>query len=1371
MSVEPLRSLLTGLGLDPTPREIAEILWLATRLPAAPTPADADVPEADPSRNPAEKTDDTAPSLPDEETAPKPTPTVPVYAPTAAHHSADAARPAARPVRLAADPLLPRQLDVLRALRPLKRRVPSRRDTEFDEEATLESMARRSLPHRKGTLLPVLRPAAERWLDAVLVVDGHPTGLLLWTPLVREVHRLLVRLGAFRDVRLRYLHSRPDGTPGLSAHPAPSPDRIRGVSEIHDPAGRRLVLVLTDGVAPGWQSPAVREAMRQWAAAGPLVVLQALPERLWRRTALPTVPARLRRAPLSAANTDLEYSGRRRGTRELPAGSVPVPVVELDPDWLRPWAELVAGVGPPVTDGAVTLLAARHRPPPPVADDRSPTRRLEDFHATATPEAFRLLACLSAVPLTVAIMRVVQAAMLPGTPPTVLAEALFSGLITPVPTDGSPAPTDVPHDFLPGVRAMLLESLRAHEVDRILREVSRFIERGDTTPGRISALLPDPTSGADLSADAVPWALLREEALVRAGLTTPAERIPSPSDDPDSVAQGTPHPYRLSGLITVADFSDVYLGVGADGNRAVVKRQPSDAYLEPDLFSELARVEAEALRRMGGRYAPPLLGIDREVPPTWLAMGYVTSVTGDAAANLIHGPWSSNGPSDDFHALSQLARVLAEALDRAHTAGIVHGNLSPHAVLVVPDTVVLISWVYAQFDGRAHAYPQYRQHATGYLPPEGYPQDAPLDPSFDMYGLGAILLREATRGNSLSHHPQALARLPAHLGGLRNLITRCLDPDPQRRPSARQLLAELGDLAAPRAVYRADGTAAGDRRGPWERLDATPGFEGVKRFLWGLRAETEAARDREVSGPGRPAATDRPLRHLVFSGNPGTGMTTAARLVGEIFHNLGLLDRGHVVEVRMTDLVAGYVGQSVGLTSSAVERALDGVLFIDEAYELHSSYGGFADETLSTLLTRMEQDRDRLVVIFAGLPDRMRDFLAAEPGLARRVPAENVIEFPELDPQALMTLLEGRLEEHGVSLAADAAEGLRRIVSEMHVRRNEGFPSAREMRILADAVVGRWADRVGRDVSEPVTDADIPEPYRAYLRVPAPDPSALLAGFDDLVGLETVRETLADLAGHLRDGQDLNERVLPHLLFTGPPGTGKTTVARIVGRLLHGLGLLRSGHCVEVTRADLVAEYVGQTAPRVRDAVHAALDGVLFIDEAYSLGQDTHAAYDFGAEAIDVLIGEMERWRSRLCVIAAGHPREMRAFMAANPGLASRFRTRVHFPDYDSADLVEILGRMAAAENYVLGPGVPARAAAWLDGARLSDPPAFDNARSGRRLLNLMEARMAARYHRDSNLTDSDLPVASLPLEFLPEDVPEPPRSGRPPDATGRGNP
>ncbi|MFG2995937.1 AAA family ATPase [Streptomyces sp. NPDC048340] len=627
-------------------------------------------------------------------------------------------------------------------------------------------------------------------------------------------------------------------------------------------------------------------------------------------------------------------------------------------------------------------------------------------------------------------------------------------------------------------------------------------------------------------------------------------------------------------------------------------------------------------------------------------------------------------------------------------------------------------------------------------------------------GTGEIGYPQAPEVERLIHATRLRAGL--RIADWRELapIVRAMAGQPVKTRTWRARLQQLakgnGTLNA-NAVRGWVEAADTDPRTALERLRAMPGLEMVKRHFEELTGMVETA--RALEGAGHTGTYDPPSLHLVFTGNPGTGKTTVARLVGEIYRDLGLLRRGHVVEAKVRDLVSGYVGQTAERTDDAVDRALDGVLFVDEAYALSDQREGYGGQAIQALLSRMENDRGRLVVVAAGYPGKMREFLASDVGLSSRFPT--VLDFPDYPVETLLAILLGRLTQRGETLDAATEEQLGEVVAEMYRTRDESFGNARDMRTLADDILRLWAARVRGRADLPITPEDIPEAHRPRLGRPIPDPVAQLAELDRYVGLDEVRAHFTTLGNRLRLRQAAGKGgfVAPHLVFTGPPGTGKTTVARVVGRMFRDLGLLRKGHVVEVTRAELVANFIGQTATRVQKAVRDALDGVLFIDEAYSLTRDTSSGRDFGQEAVDTLIREMEHRRGRLVVIVAGYPREMAQFLEANSGMASRFADPVVFPPYSGADLAEILRRMAADEGYTLGAGTADRAVRWLEWRRAMDPVGFGNARTVRGLLGEMEGRMAARLAREGW---PDGRGTAAPLEFLPADVPEVPVSRRP---------
>jgi type VII secretion ATPase EccA len=281
------------------------------------------------------------------------------------------------------------------------------------------------------------------------------------------------------------------------------------------------------------------------------------------------------------------------------------------------------------------------------------------------------------------------------------------------------------------------------------------------------------------------------------------------------------------------------------------------------------------------------------------------------------------------------------------------------------------------------------------------------------------------------------------------------------------------------------------------------------------------------------------------------------------------------------------------------------------------------------------------------------------------------------------------------------------------------------------------------------------EPERAGLAA-HPRLDELMAELNEMIGLAPVKEAVSAYVKVVQNQEQRRRRGLKvpkrtnHLVFTGPPGTGKTTVARLVGKIFLALGVLEKDTLKEVSRSDLVAEYMGQTATKTNKVIEAALGGVLFIDEAYTLAQDdTHN--DYGQEAIAVLLKRMEDDRERLVVIAAGYETPMGRFLNSNPGLKGRFSRTIAFPDYDPRELMLVLDHFARSEDYQLTRGAAAQARKVLEQAWSRRDETFANARLVR---NLFEAATEAQAVRLAGGDDSDTAAyKTLQTDDIPDTV------------------
>jgi stage V sporulation protein K len=266
--------------------------------------------------------------------------------------------------------------------------------------------------------------------------------------------------------------------------------------------------------------------------------------------------------------------------------------------------------------------------------------------------------------------------------------------------------------------------------------------------------------------------------------------------------------------------------------------------------------------------------------------------------------------------------------------------------------------------------------------------------------------------------------------------------------------------------------------------------------------------------------------------------------------------------------------------------------------------------------------------------------------------------------------------------------------------------------------------------------------------IPDNPPNRAIEDLEAMVGLAPVKREVNGLIARLQVEQKRRAQGLPtaplslHMVFTGPPGVGKTEVARALGDIYRSLRALRVGHLVEVQRSDVVAGFIGQTAPKMLEKCNEALDGILFIDEAYTLAGAPGSTGDFGKEAIDTLLKFMEDHRDRIMVIVAGYPNEMRRFIDTNPGLAGRFTKTIDFPRYNADELCEILRRMAARQHFTLPDGFQARIRPWITERSRADD--WANAREMRTLLEKAREAQAMRIASDPSADLSRIEIADL---------------------------
>ncbi len=480
--------------------------------------------------------------------------------------------------------------------------------------------------------------------------------------------------------------------------------------------------------------------------------------------------------------------------------------------------------------------------------------------------------------------------------------------------------------------------------------------------------------------------------------------------------------------------------------------------------------------------------------------------------------------------------------------------------------------------------------------------------------------------------------------------------------------------------------------------------------------------------------TEEITLHSVFTGNPGTGKTTVVKLLGKIYKKKGLLSKGHVHEVDRAELVGEFIGQTAPKVKEAIKEARGGILFIDEAYMLVRSKEDkkdFGKEVIEVLVKEMSDGEKDIAIMMAGYPKETMFMINSNPGLKSRI--KYFFHFEDYTPDELHEIAHFAANKRNVKLTEDSSDLLKKILTESYRNRDHTFGNARFAYSLIDEgkmnmglriMQNPDIEKLTEDQLSIITSEDINRieniKSKSEIKIPV-DEDLLKEALDEmnsLVGMNEIKNEVHELIKLVRfykeTGKDVLNRFSLHAIFSGNPGTGKTTLARIFGKIYKALGLLERGHIVETGKEGLVAGYVGQTAIKTKEKIDEAQGGVLFIDEAYALAGG--GQYNYGNEAIEVILKNMEDQRGKFAVIVAGYPENMETFLKMNPGLKSRFDKTLIFNDYKPETLYKICVQMLKEEELTPNIGAEKHLRQYITKLYNKRDKYFGNARTIRKI-------------------------------------------------------
>lgn len=503
------------------------------------------------------------------------------------------------------------------------------------------------------------------------------------------------------------------------------------------------------------------------------------------------------------------------------------------------------------------------------------------------------------------------------------------------------------------------------------------------------------------------------------------------------------------------------------------------------------------------------------------------------------------------------------------------------------------------------------------------------------------------------------------------------------------------------------------------KLNALTGLQSVKETFDGIYKKQLADPENAKKGS----------YHMMFYGNPGTGKTTVARLTAELLWQCGVLKTRKCVEATVGDLTSVYKNGTSAKVRSKIQQALDGVLIIDEAYGLANGTESAA-EALNILIQEMLNYQDRLVVILAGYEDKMEELMKKNSGLSSRIAYK--IRFEDFSVEELKQIFEQQCRQSGFTLDESAEETLEECLEARKLQ--EFFGNGRDVANLLQEVQGSWSKEYYELVKKYGKEkAELPKIlYKKHFLdvMPAKNEPTI----ENMIGLESVKKQLEKFRTQVKYFHAIKEmgmKKMPepfmHMLFMGNPGTGKTTVAKMIANDLYSLGVLKTNRLVAAERKDIINPFGGETAKQVNELINKAIGGVLFIDEAYALAE----AGEAGREAVETILTAMVDHKEDTIFVFAGYPAEMRNFLEMNPGIPSRIGYTFRFEDYNTEELIRIFKKQMEEAGFVVAEEVYPKVGDIME--YFCEMPKFGNGRFVEQLISRIIANRSEREYTKEN--------------------------------------